>query len=419
MKILSFSYCFPNAAKPTWGVFVQQRLAALAKLVDLEVVSPWPEFPVFSRLRDGSGQPDDGQWEGLVVHRPRWFYLPGVLKSLDARFYARGIRRWLADLCRHWGPDLLDAHFVWPDGVGVSLLARGMGLPYAITLRGKIYPCLEVPSQRRQCADALRHAAVVISVDSKMASVAQGLGVDRGRIHVIPNGVDTSRFHPRDKSSARRELGLPLDGRLLVTVAHLGPRKGHREAVQALACLPADVRLVIVGPDPERGKNDRMLRKKAHKLGLDGRVLLVGPQPHEKVPLYFAAADASVLASYREGCPNVVLESLACGTPVVATDVGAVQDIVHPGRNGEIVPARDADALAAGLVRALARNWDARQVAMSTSVRSWDEVARQVYGVLAGALKHPISPALVAGTGQPAGAAKRATPGATVKRGAR
>jgi len=381
MKVLSFSYCYPSAVRPTWGVFVHQRLEALSERVSLEVVSPRPTFPVLGRLRGQAG-PSCEEMDGLTVHRPRFLCFPGILKSQDARLYARGVRGWLEQACANSPPDLLDAHFIWPDGVAVSLLARELNLPYAITLRGKIYPCLEVPSQRRQCAEALRGAAAVISVSTSMADVAAELGAPPGRIHVIPNGVDMELFRPMDRADARRELGLPETGRLLVTVAHLGVRKGHREVIQALSRLPDDVRLVLVGSDPGRGRSLPMLRGMIHSLGLDGRVVLAGAQPHERIPLFLNAADVSVLASYREGCPNVVLESLACGTPVVATDVGSVAEMVQPGENGRVVPLQDVDALTEALGHLLENPPPAAAVRASRCVRSWQAVAGQVYDVL-------------------------------------
>lgn len=380
MKVLSFSYCFPSSVNPTWGVFVLQRLAALARLVDLEVVSPVPVFPLWSRWRSGLPEPVE-EMSGLTVHHPRFFYFPGVLKAQDGRFYARGIRRWLAEFCRRRRPDLLDAHFVWPDGVGVGRLAGRLGVPYVITLRGWIYPCLENRSMRRQCTEALRNAAAVISVSTPMAEVARELGVSPDRLHVIPNGVDTEMFRPGDKSSARRQLGLPDDGRLIVSVAHLGPRKGHSQTVRALLALPEDVRLVIVGSDAAAGKGERALRELINGLGLAERVILAGRQPYERVPLYFNAADVSVLASYREGCPNVVLESLAAGVPVVATRVGAVSEMLSTPDEGRIVPPRDADALAGAIGEVLESQWSSEALANADAVKSWNDVAGECHNV--------------------------------------
>lgn len=381
MKVLSFSYCFPNHAQPTWGVFVQQRLAALAERAELQVAAPVPSFPVVSRLRGWAG-PACEQWQGLTVHRPRFFCVPGVFKNQDGRLYARGLRKWLAELIRSWRPDVLDAHFAWPDGVGVSLLAKTFDLPYTVTLRGKIYPCLDVPSQRRQCGEALRGAAAVISVSAPLADVARELGVADDRLYVIPNGVDTKTFYPRDKAAARRELGLPPDGRLIVTVAHLGHRKGNRETIRALADLDGDVSLVLVGGDPEGGRNVEAIKVLAAELGLADRVIMVGRQPYDKVPLYFNAADVSVLASYREGCPNVVLESLASGTPVVATDVGAVPYLLAERIAGRLVPPGRVEPLTAALADALQVHPVAEDIAGLNVVKSWNTVAENVYRVL-------------------------------------
>ena len=354
----------------------------MGRLVDLKVAAPVPWFPLITRLRDRPGPLQD-RWGDLTVYRPRFFYLPGLLKTLDGRLYARGVRRWFKTLCDLWRPDVLDAHFVWPDGVGVAHLARQAGIPYVITLRGQIYPCI-ADRRRDQCIEALAGAAAVISVSAPMADVAGDLGVPDDRLHMIPNGVDTETFRPRDAAAARRELGLPADGRLIVTVAHLGRRKGHRETIRALADLSSDVRLILVGGDGEGGKNIRAIRALAAELGLGDRVILVGRQPYDKVPTYFNAADVSVLASYREGCPNVVLESLASGTPVVASDVGAVPRLLAEPSAGRIVPAEQVAPLARALADVLESPPSPRDVARVNAVKSWDEVAEEVHSVLAG-----------------------------------
>ena len=366
---------------------MQQRLAALAQMAQVQVVAPSPVLPFIHLLRKRC-LPNAENWNGLTVHRPTFSYIPAVTASLGSRLYARGIRKWLEGLRRQWLPDILDAHFIWPDGVAVSLLARQMEIPYAITLRGKIYPCLEIASQRRQCREALQNAAAVISVSQDMADVARVLGVLPDRLHVVPNGVDTERFKPRDKTAARRELGLPEHGRLILTVAHLGLRKGHAETIQALATLPQDVRLILVGGSLG-SRDQRILRTIIARLGLTNRVIFAGPQSYDRIPLYFNAADASILASYREGCPNVVLESLASGTPVVATQVGAVPDLIQDRRDGRIIAPKDTEATAQALADVLEKPWSSQQLSQSPAVRSWTVIAGQLRNVLAEAISRP------------------------------
>jgi teichuronic acid biosynthesis glycosyltransferase TuaC len=380
MRVLSLSYCFPNRVNPTWGVFIAQRLAALSKREKLQVCSPAPWFPVLSARRGDPG-PEKDAWKGLTVHRPLFFYFPGVFKNYDARFYAWGLSRWLREFCQVWQPDVLDAHFVWPDGVGVALLAKELNIPYVITLRGRLYECLSIPSQREQCASALQGASAVISVSGQLAEEARKLGVSDDRLAIIPNGIDCEHFHSRDKRTCRKELGLPEEGRLLVTVAHLGHRKGHHEVIRALADLPDDVRLVIVGGSAQGGTSEK-LRAVAAEVGVENRLILPGLQPYERVPLYFSAAEASILASYREGCPNAVLESLACGTPVVASDVGAVRDILPEPDVGRIVRPHEIGPLRDVLIDVLNRQWDTEEVVRASGVKSWDEVAQEVQKVL-------------------------------------
>jgi glycosyltransferase involved in cell wall biosynthesis len=378
MKVLSFSYCFPNAENPSWGIFVYQRLAALAQHTELKVCSPVPWFPLLKKATDRTTAE---RWNNtLPVFRPRFFYIPKFFKNSDARLYATGLRPWFESLYRDWKPDILDAHFVWPDGVGVARLAQTFNIPYVITLRGKLYECLKSADQTRQCAKALQGARMVISVSSRLAQEAMRLGVNREHVVVIPNGVDLEHFRVRDKLECRQKLNLPQQGRLLVSVAHLGHRKGHHEVIEALTELPGDVHLVIVGGEAQGGSREQLLEM-ARKHGVAKRLILPGRQAYDLIPLYYSAADASVLASYREGCPNAVLESLACGTPVVATDVGAVPDILPQPECGRIVPPQQVEPLQQGLHEVLETSWDAQTLRAASGVRSWDQVAEEVHKV--------------------------------------
>ena len=191
--------------------------------------------------------------------------------------------------------------------------------------------------------------------------------------------MNLEHFAPRNKQECRAQLDLPRASRIIVTVAHLGHRKGHHEMIQALAGLPEDVQLVIVGGAAQGGTTEQ-LKGIARGKGVEDRLILPGPQPYARIPLYFSAADVSVLASYREGCPNAVLEALASGTPVVATDVGAVPDIL-PETVGRIVPPEQVEPLRNAVAEVLDKNWDAKQVINDSGVRSWEQVAEEVRDV--------------------------------------
>ena len=376
MRVLSFSSCFPSAADPHRGVFVLERLAALAGRVPLEVVHPVGWFPGYPGRFRAPDRPRE-TLRGLTVHHRRFFYLPGVLKRLDGRLYSRGIARWLGrHFDAHGPPDLLDAHFVWPDGVAVSRLAERFNLPFVVTLRGTLNSRARRRSLRRRIGRALQRAAAVISVGEPMAALAAELGAEPEKITVIPNGVNTNLFRPIPCQLARQSVGLDPAGRCVVAVANMRPDKGLSELVEAMAALPADVRVVIVGEDGDAGGYRRSLQAAARRGGYGDRLLFAGPQPHERVGLYLNAAEVSVLPSRVEGCPNVVLESLACGRPVVATRVGEVPNLVIPDVSGKIVPPRDPLALGDALNAALARTWSAETIRRTPAVRSWDEVAQ-------------------------------------------
>ena len=280
-------------------------------------------------------------------------------------------------------PDLLDAHFAWPDGVGVSHVAARLGIPFVVTLRGEANLRLGHASMRSQIARALGQAAAVISLSESIAKICiEELGVDAAKIAVIPNGVDMEAFRPMPAAQARQALGLDVQGRYIVSVAHLLPAKGMTELVTAMGQLPADVRCLIVGGDMDGGVYRRSLERLVRRGGYGARVTFTGMQDRSKIPLYLNAADVSVLASYAEGCPNVVLESLACGRPVVATAVGQTPRMVLPGRNGLLAAPRDASALAGAIQVALGRTWSDQVIRTSSSVCSWESAAARTLEIL-------------------------------------
>jgi glycosyltransferase involved in cell wall biosynthesis len=288
--------------------------------------------------------------------------------------------RWVERLCLGDAFDLLDAHFVWPDGVGVSLIARRLKLPYVVTLRGTINPRYGKACFGKRIREALRNAAAVISVSKPMAEIAIKLGVEPAAVRVIPNGVDAETFRPLDKAECRRRLGMDSSTPLVVCVAGLKRPKGQEDLIRAMQTIGGAC-LVLIGPPAGRPGYLTYLKALASRSGLDGRVLFAGRVDRATVVDYLNAADVSVLPSHGEGCPNVLLESLACGTPVVATSVGGVPDLLRAGCAGLLVPPREPAALASAIRQALATRWPRAAIRKAVAGRTWQIVADEVLEV--------------------------------------
>jgi teichuronic acid biosynthesis glycosyltransferase TuaC len=260
--------------------------------------------------------------------------------------------------------------------VAAALLGRVFRVPVLLTLRGLLPMLIPYALRRPQLRWALSRAARVIAVSASLRDAAVSLGIPRERIRVIENGIDADLFRPLDRREARRRLGLPADAQLLVSVGTLSPRKGFHLVIEALPDLPG-IHYAIVGGAGAEGAQEAELRSLAERLGVADRVIFAGPQKREDLAAWFSAADVSVLASSQEGCPNVVLESLACGTPVVATPVGDIPRLLDRPEVGRLV-AREVSALAEGIAEALAQPWDRARIRARIEERTWQEVGREV-----------------------------------------
>ena len=376
LRVLVFTTVFPNPALPLHGMFVFERVRHLADLAEVRVIAPVAWY----RARGREAPLPDVQ-SVVPTRHPRFWYLPKFGMSLRGVCLFLSTVRDVQRLRRAFDFDLIDAHFAYPDGFAAVLLGRWFDRPVCITLRGTIVALSRRPLGRRLCDWALHRAEGVIAVAESLAARARQAGIPDGRIQTIANAVDTERFRPLDRAVARRRLGLPDDARWLVSVGHLSPRKGFHRVIGALpqvleAC--GDLRLAIVGGPGAEGDNGAELQALARELGVSDRVLFAGPKAPDEVALWLAAADVFVLASDHEGCPNVVLEAMACGRPVVATKVGDVARMVPPLAGVLLDDPEDLHGLAEGLVAALNREWDTKQIRDHVARRSWDDVARRV-----------------------------------------
>lgn len=383
MRVLVLSTVFPNPRQPAFGVFVRERMRRVASHCELVVVAPIPWFPFNGLIRGPavSGIPTVEQQQGLRVYHPRFFCVPRYLKWGDGFFYACSLLPFLRRLRGEFPFDVIDAHFAYPDGVAAAVLGRLLGCPVMITLRGSIVRLAEYRLHRPQLRWALATAGRVIAVSESLKQIAVGLGIASDAVRVIPNGVDLERFRPLDRRQARHALGLARERTILLSVGGLNLGKGHHRIVGLLPQLLArhpDLLYVIVGGERAGDSSRAVIEQLIQQHGLAAHVLLPGERPHDEIPLWLAAADLFCLATRSEGWANVLLESLACGRPVVTTRVGGNAEIVTSDALGLLVAAGDRGALASAILTALDRRWDTEALVAHAQAHSWDTTARSV-----------------------------------------
>lgn len=382
MKVLSVSTVYPNEREPGLGTFVQSRLSELARLADLKVIAPIPIIDYSKPLSKWIYRhPPTGRGETALY--PRWLYPPGGT-PLNVLCLSARLAPPIAALRKAFPFQLIDAHFGYPEGVTAALLSTWFQVPFVVTLRGSEPQFSRSVARRATIAWALRRAAAVLTVSNELARYAKTLGIPEQRIHTIPNGVDTQTFGPRDRKTSRDRFGIDPETKLIVSAGELIEAKGHHLAIRAVADLISRGRraaLLIAGGVARGGRPfDAALRSMITELGVESSVKLLGAVNRSEMAELLSAADVFTLPSYGEGCPNVVCEALACGTPVVGSAVGAVPDIVS-SQFGIVVPPRDEKALTSALERAIVVEWDRRAIAKAGRSRTWSTVAQEIMSV--------------------------------------
>jgi teichuronic acid biosynthesis glycosyltransferase TuaC len=382
LRVLSFTALYPNNANPLQGIFIHQRVRHLAQRpgTTVEVIAPVPYFPSWLPVKkwQSFGQVcREEEIDGIRVHHPRYPLVSGISMPLHGWLVYLGCARLARRLHKKEKFDCIDAHFVYPDGFAAMWLGKTLGVPVFVSARGtdiNVYPSFRVirPMLRR----TLNRAAGVIAVSADLKRKIAALGVREEKIRVISNGVDIQRFQPHNQREARRRLELAEDWQVIVSVGSLIESKGHDLLINAVGeSSPRfpQLRLYILGEGVYRTKLAELIRQRK----LQDRVFLMGNRPNEELPFWFSAANLSCLMSSREGWPNVVSESLACGTPVLATRVGGIPEILASQDLGMLVE-RSVASIARGLEEALSKPWNRVAIAGHARARSWDAVAEEV-----------------------------------------
>ena len=389
IQTLLLSTLYPSSVRPGHGIFVETRLRELLKdgQVATKVIAPVPWFPSanprFGDYATLARTPAREQHNGIDVLHPRFLVAPKVGMNLAPfALAATALRSAKKLLAEGFDFDLIDAHYFYPDGVAAAIVARALGKPLFITARGSDVNLIAQHAwPRRMMLWAARQATGCIGVSQALVNAMHQLGMPADRLHMLRNGVDLDRFQAMDRAHARARIG--HEGQpLLLSVGNLIALKGHDLCIDALALLLPQhpgARLLVVGVGPDSDK----LTRYATDQGVADRVHLVGAVPNAELPHWYSAADCLLLASSREGWPNVLLEAMACGTPVVASNVGGIPEIVSSPRLGRLLPQRDAKTLAASIHEVLLAALDRSAVRAYAQSFGWQETSQRQHNLFA------------------------------------
>ncbi len=379
MKILSFTTLYPNIEQVRHGIFVENRLRRIAAEpgINLKVVAPVPWFPsknpAFGQYATYAKVPAQEERFGIEILHPRFPTIPKIGMTLAPYL----LYRWAAPVLARMRSegfdfDLIDAHYFYPDGVAASMLSRRFQRPVVITARGSDINVIarNYALPRRLVLGAARKSAAMIAVAEGLADAMGDVGIERGSVRVLRNGVDLDMFKPVDREQCRREFGVKQP--LLVSVGNLVALKGHDLAIRSLLELPG-YNLLIVGSGPEDGA----LKSLVTELGLANRVTFHPGVTHDRMREIYNAGDALILASQSEGWPNVLLESMACGTPVVTTKVSGALEAVSAPAAGRVCAQRTAGAIAESVTELFAARPSIEETRRHAERFDWDSIVRE------------------------------------------
>jgi len=380
MNVLVLSDTFPNALAPWRGPYNRQQIECLSKYCRLTVINPfpWPRMFMGKQYRALIAGPDN-VLDGIPLYHPVFWYLPVVGRNTTWRGVTSATERTLRkyDLTDF---DVVLATFAYVHGPAARQIARNLGVPYVIKTRGSDLHTLPARGERRErTAEALRDASAVAAVSRNLADIVVELGASPDRIHLLPNGIDVATFDMIPREEARARVGFNPEEKLLFFAGNLLPVKGLDVLLDAVQLVRdrLNAKVVIAGTGPLRATLERTLVKNR----LHDRVTLLGSLSRTEIATWMNAADALVLPSRNEGCPNVVLEALCCGTPVVASRVGAVPDFLDETR-GIMFESESTRALAQALLDVLAKNWDRAAIRSRVEDMSWEKNAADLHRIL-------------------------------------
>jgi glycosyltransferase involved in cell wall biosynthesis len=388
MNVLILSNSFPNRLQPHRGVYTEEIAVELKKKANITIACPLPWFPKIKLLGKNhhwniyAHIPREYTWHNFQVFSPKHVVLPKISTTLNLLFLICSLFPTVIRLHKSVRFDAINVHNAFPEGVAGVILGRILKIPTIVTALGSDINGAESSKMRlRLTTWALNLAANITAVSQELCNKMVEMGIHAQKVHYIANGIDRKNFHPLQKSFCRKRLNIVENVKCLLFIGKFRKTKGLDYLIEALDILKQqgqlDFNTFLIGSGPY----DNKLKGKITASGLEKRILLVGNQPHSELRYWLGACDVFCLPSLNEGMPNVVLEALACGRPVVATKVGAIP-ILLSDSNGKLVPPAQANSLANALHGCFKQQWEESIIVASISQFSWKKSAGEYFKII-------------------------------------
>ena len=378
MKILVLSRILPNSSDMNRGIYVFRQSKALSSICSIDVVAP---IAFWDRIKSSIGRCKKVNKieyiDGLEIQHPIYFHIPGIFRNMNGFFMFLSLYFYHKNRHQNHKWDVILSHFAYPDGFFAVLLGKALGIPVFISCLGSdINSLANKISTKKMIKWALGESEKVFVVSNSLKNKIIEIGIRKEKVVVVNNGIEINKYFVRDKEDFKKYYKIPKGDKIILYVGRLSKEKGVDVLIKAFSFIKdLNIKLYIVGGGPQ----EKILLRQAERLGLMDRIKFLGHMHHSEIPNLMNVADLFVLPSRSEGYPNVLLEALACGIPVLATDVGGITEIINNENLGIIVAADDPIQMAQGIYSALSKEWDRELLVKRVQHQSWEWSAQKLF----------------------------------------
>jgi len=402
LKIIMISHLYPGPSRlnPNSGIFIKNQLKEYVKYVDILLYVPVDMTPSLSMIRRQPGvklkikalqdhflrsiskelpdfnSPVKGKYIRFATLPPKSF-----LPFMGGRILSLRIIREIQKKKENLNFNLIHGQTIFPDGLAAVLLGKWFQCPTVVTVRGSDIHSIKKNSISYKTARfILNHANMITSVSQELKKKMISFGVPREKIVVIPNGVDPNFAKYNQLKDVRKNLKIPKDSPIFLSVGKLSQIKDPFTLLSAFKKLlqkNMNAYLIMVGG----GLLEKEVLLFAERLNVKKRLHFTGYISHDEVKSYVSACDIFCLSSLREGWPNVLFEAMSFGKPIVATDVGGIPEAICSQDYGFLVPPRQPDKMTEAMMKALHKKWDHKKIKDYASDNSWEKVAKKYFEI--------------------------------------